>query len=55
MRLDASGTGAEMRPSIGMLQGLHQVAFHVESRTDVDQLSMRLLAIGAEVLAPPAE
>jgi glyoxylase I family protein len=35
--------------------GLHHVAFHVDSRTDVDQIYAQLLAIGAEVLAPPAE
>jgi hypothetical protein len=32
-----------------------EAAFHVDSRQDVDQLYAQLLAIGAEVLAPPTE
>ena len=35
--------------------GLHHVAFHVNSRADVDHLHIQLIAIGAEILEPPAE
>lgn len=35
--------------------GLHHVAWAAESRDDVDSLHLRLLAIGATVLDPPAE
>lgn len=35
--------------------GLHHVAFHAESRADVDGLYRLLLEIGATILDPPAE
>ncbi|MFQ6026388.1 MAG: VOC family protein [Dehalococcoidia bacterium] len=35
--------------------GLHHVAFHVDSRADVDQLYKSLVEIGAEILDVPAE
>jgi catechol 2,3-dioxygenase-like lactoylglutathione lyase family enzyme len=35
--------------------GRHHVAFHVDSRADVDHLYAKLTAIGADMLAPPAE
>ena len=35
--------------------GLHHVAFHAESRGDVDGLYARLVESGATVLDPPAE
>ena len=35
--------------------GLHHVAWHADSRADVDALYDRLLVIGAVVLDPPAE
>jgi catechol 2,3-dioxygenase-like lactoylglutathione lyase family enzyme len=35
--------------------GLHHLAFHADSREDVDALHGFLLAIGATILDPPAE
>jgi catechol 2,3-dioxygenase-like lactoylglutathione lyase family enzyme len=35
--------------------GLHHLAFHVDSRVDVDQLYAQLVAMGIMILAPPAE
>jgi glyoxylase I family protein len=35
--------------------GLHHLAFHVDSRTDVDQLYAQLVALGITILDPPAE
>src|SRR5262249_50715663 len=35
--------------------GLHHLAFHVDSRADVDQLHAQLIALGIAILAPPAE
>ena len=35
--------------------GLHHVAWHADSRADVDALHERLIAIKAIVLNPPAE
>ena len=35
--------------------GLHHVAWHAESREDVDRLYALLVAIGATILDPPAE
>ena len=34
--------------------GLHHVAWHAESRADVDRLHARLIEIGATILDPPA-
>jgi catechol 2,3-dioxygenase-like lactoylglutathione lyase family enzyme len=52
----------EPAPGVGKQQphnqhapGLHHVAFHVDSRAEVDSLSTQLVAIGADILAPPAE
>jgi glyoxylase I family protein len=50
----AHGPG-QRQPYNRYAPGLHHVAFHVDSRQDVDQLYAQLLAIGAEVLAPPTE
>src|SRR5262245_26929315 len=35
--------------------GLHHLAFHVDSRADVDQLYSQLVAVGVTILDPPAE
>jgi glyoxylase I family protein len=35
--------------------GLHHVAFHADSRADVDRFHQLLLEIGAKILDPPAE
>jgi glyoxylase I family protein len=35
--------------------GLHHVAFHVDSRADVDALYAQLVEIGGEMLDPPRE
>ena len=35
--------------------GLHHAAFHVDSRTEVDEFHQFLIGIGATVLDPPAE
>jgi catechol 2,3-dioxygenase-like lactoylglutathione lyase family enzyme len=35
--------------------GLHHLAFHVDSRADVDQLYAQLVALGIAILDPPAE
>ncbi len=35
--------------------GLHHMAFHVDSRADVDQLYAQLVDIGATIQEPPAE
>ena len=35
--------------------GLHHMAFHVDSRADVDRLYAKLIAIGAAIQEPPAE
>jgi catechol 2,3-dioxygenase-like lactoylglutathione lyase family enzyme len=35
--------------------GLHHLAFHVDSRADVDQLHAQLVALGITILDPPAE
>ena len=50
----ARGLGKE-QPYDRYAPGLHHVAFHVDSRTDVDNLYVKLTAIGAEMLEPPAE
>jgi catechol 2,3-dioxygenase-like lactoylglutathione lyase family enzyme len=34
--------------------GLHHLAFHVDSRADVDQLHAQLVALGITILDPPA-
>ena len=50
----AQGTG-KPQPYTRYAPGLHHVAFHVDSRADVDSLHTQLIAIGADILAPPAE
>jgi glyoxylase I family protein len=35
--------------------GLHHLAFHLDSRADVDQLYAQLVAVGITILDPPAE
>ncbi len=35
--------------------GLHHLAFHVDSRADVDRLYAQLVAIGVAIQSPPAE
>jgi catechol 2,3-dioxygenase-like lactoylglutathione lyase family enzyme len=49
----AAGDGASRRHD-RCSPGLHHVAFHAESRADVDRLYRRLLEIGATVLDAPA-
>ncbi len=34
--------------------GLHHMAFHVDNRADVDHLYTQLVAIGADIVEPPA-
>jgi glyoxylase I family protein len=50
----AQGSGKQ-QPHNRYAPGLHHVAFHVNSRADVDHLHTQLVAIGAEILEPPAE
>lgn len=50
----AEGQGRE-RKHDRYSPGLHHVAWHADSRADVDRLHAVLLEIGATVLDPPAE
>jgi catechol 2,3-dioxygenase-like lactoylglutathione lyase family enzyme len=50
----ARGTG-KRRKYHRYAPGLHHLAFHVDSRTDVDQLYAQLVALGITILDPPAE
>jgi glyoxylase I family protein len=50
----AEGAGRE-RVHDRYAPGLHHVAWHADSREDVDRLYALLVAIGAAVLDPPAE
>jgi catechol 2,3-dioxygenase-like lactoylglutathione lyase family enzyme len=50
----ARGAGKQ-QPHNRFAPGLHHVAFHVDSRADVDHLYTQLVAIGADILEPPAE
>jgi catechol 2,3-dioxygenase-like lactoylglutathione lyase family enzyme len=50
----AKGTG-KRRKYHRYAPGLQHMAFHVDSRTDVDQLYAQLVALGITILDPPAE
>jgi catechol 2,3-dioxygenase-like lactoylglutathione lyase family enzyme len=50
----AKGTG-KRRKYHRYAPGLHHLAFHVDSRADVDQLYAQLVALGVTILDPPAE
>jgi catechol 2,3-dioxygenase-like lactoylglutathione lyase family enzyme len=50
----AHGPGKQ-QPHDRYAPGLHHVAFHVDSRADVDHLYTQLVAMGADILEPPAE
>lgn len=50
----ASGGGRE-RPVDRYAPGLHHLAFHAESRADVDRVHEAMVAFGANVLDAPAE
>lgn len=50
----AQGSGKQ-QPHNRYAPGLHHMAFHVDSRADVDHLYTQLVAIGADILEPPAE
>ena len=50
----AQGSGKQQRHN-RYAPGLHHVAFHVDSRADVDHLYTQLSAIGADILEPPTE
>ena len=52
--MKAEGPNAE-RAHDRYSPGLHHVAWIAESRKDVDQLHALLMAMGAEVLDPPAD
>jgi catechol 2,3-dioxygenase-like lactoylglutathione lyase family enzyme len=43
------------RPHDRYQPGLHHLAFHAESRTDVERVHRGMLAIGATVLDPPTD
>ncbi len=53
--LVAAREPAADRPHNRSAPGLHHVAWHADSRADVDALYDRLIVIGAVVLDPPAE
>ena len=50
----ARGTG-KRRKYNRQAPGLHHLAFHVDSRADVDRLYAHLVALGTPILDPPAE
>jgi hypothetical protein len=50
----ARGTG-KRRKYNRYAPGLQHLAFHVDSRADVDQLYPQLVALGIAILDPPAE
>ena len=50
----AQGSGKQQRHN-RYAPGLHHVAFHVDSRADVDHLYTQLVAIGADIVESPAE
>ena len=52
--MKAKGPGRE-RVHDRYSPGLHHVAWHAESRADVERLHELLLSIGASVLDPPAD